>query len=964
MSAADTFPRFFEALWGHQPFAWQRSLALRVLGNSEGPWPEAISLPTAAGKTACLDIAVHALAFGRPGSSARRIFFVVDRRVIVDEAYDRARVIAQRLRTAENGILKDAADRLRELAAGDEPLLAFQLRGGMHRSDAWARSPSQPTIVASTVDQLGSRLLFRGYGRSPSAWPIQAGLAGNDSLILLDEAHCSQPFLDTLRAVRTYRGWADRPLALPFQAVILSATPPDSVDVFRDESDEPADPAHVLGRRQLAEKPASLVRIPGAAKTKANAALAHELATQATALLDGWNLRNDLGAPALVVFCNRVDTARLVHRVLAQRHGADCSLLTGRMRPLDKDDTVAEHLRGLSSTRSAERRLQTPAIVVSTQTLEVGADLDFDLLVSECASLDALRQRFGRLNRTGRDIPAQAAVVVREDQIEDADAVYGPALSSTWKWLESASENGVVDFGFRALQARLPVGAELAALNAPTRRASVMLPTHLDILAQTRPVPWPTPDLSVFLHGPDSGAADVQVCWRADICNGLESAIDTLGLCPPSSLECVSVPIGQVRRWLSGLEIAAGSDIESVEPDSEGRSVSERMPCAVRWRGLDEAELLTTPNQLRPGDVLVLPASVGGQDELGTIPTEAAADLGDRAHAYSRDEALLRLHPDLIASWPESPAGAALIRLLDRLGDDREEAETLVAELKEILRELGRTVFAPTWQWLARVAASLASDRKLERNLLPHPAGGLILRGSHRLGLHSSETDSFSDEVDAHASSGASVRLDDHLAGVTRMAATASRACCLDDRHVAVVEAAANLHDLGKADPRFQAWLHGGSPRLGGPLLAKSERLPVSHAASDRARRQAGYPEGGRHELLSSRLAEQWLSRSGYSVEDPELLLHLVESHHGHCRPFAPVVCERVPVSVRVSHHGTALECSSATGLERLDGGPAERYWRLTRRYGWWGLAWFEALLRLSDHRRSESEQREQEAQK
>ena len=53
------FPAFFRALWGHDPFPWQTLLAER---GAVGNWPEAISLPTASGKTACLDAAIYTLA--------------------------------------------------------------------------------------------------------------------------------------------------------------------------------------------------------------------------------------------------------------------------------------------------------------------------------------------------------------------------------------------------------------------------------------------------------------------------------------------------------------------------------------------------------------------------------------------------------------------------------------------------------------------------------------------------------------------------------------------------------------------------------------------------------------------------------------------------------------------------------------------------------------------------------------
>lgn len=53
-------------------------------------WPRVIGLPTASGKNAIIDIAVFALAVRAP-EACRRIGFVVDRRVAVDEASERPR---------------------------------------------------------------------------------------------------------------------------------------------------------------------------------------------------------------------------------------------------------------------------------------------------------------------------------------------------------------------------------------------------------------------------------------------------------------------------------------------------------------------------------------------------------------------------------------------------------------------------------------------------------------------------------------------------------------------------------------------------------------------------------------------------------------------------------------------------------------------------------------------------------
>ena len=1008
LNTAD-FAEFFTALWDKPPFAWQKDLAKSVLektlisvqdssapdfslpqNGARSPWPEAIALPTASGKTACLDIAIFALAaqasrLGRKQTmtAPRRIFFVVDRRVIVDEAYERARRLAEKLENATGDILKRVADNLRRIARGENdgfhgerPLSVHILRGGMYRSEAWARNPLQPMVVASTVDQVGSRLLFRAYGRGPGTWPIYAGLIANDSLILLDEAHCAQPFFQTLQAVRRFQTWAHVPLRRCFQPVVMSATPPPGmVDVFKDQSDENRDPAHPLGRRQLAEKPAVLKII--AMGKKAADVLAGALAEDALRLI------NDKRR-AIVVFVNRVATARKTHCLLSAREDLDAILLTGRMRPVDKDAVVKQHLEPLKSGQSDNRSLSKPVIVVATQTLEVGADLDFDGLVTECASLDALRQRFGRLNRMGRPIEARAVILVRGDQVgptEDKqdDPVYGQSLAKTWTWLNKHKDKkGEIDFGIVHLDRLISQNDSLVALNAPSLDAPVMLPAHVDCWAQTAPEPQPSPDVVPFLHGPREGAADVQACWRADLDlttqESQDHALESLSLCPPSSSEMLPVPISVFRRWLAGNDVEDDSaDVEGswTETDTESHGSSSAGLHVIRWRGaqIKREDILSSPAEIRPGDVVVIPVNHPcSWQQLGDIPSEAskpvaALDVGDQAYRRARAKPILRLHPDLVEAWPDFVTAKG--RALDLLKGLKRKYEDEPDEVTDALQELLRELSDSPEPWLSSTARELRQEfpgSKLGHAY--HIVGGnsLILVGRRRIQELTTEVDSFSDEDDVSASgishsNGQPVPLRRHLPGVEAFARRHAVGCGLPDDLGEAIARAGLLHDLGKADPRFQSLLRGGGRFWSTEPLAKSAAMPKTRAAYHHARKASGYPEGGRHELLSVRLAESVPALLPEGDDLRDLTLHLIASHHGYCRPFAPVVFDEPSVTVDFELCGQQMHWSGPTGLERLDSGVADRYWRLVRRYGWWGLAWLEALLRLADWRRSEWEE-------
>jgi len=142
---------------------------------------------------------------------------------------------------------------------------------------------------------------------------------------------------------------------------------------------------------------------------------------------------------------------------------ADVILLTGRSRPIEREALVAKYWERIRAgrTRDASNR---PVFVVATQCIEAGVNLDFDALITELASLDALRQRFGRLERLGDFQHARAWIVARADHVKDGDeAIYGPASKETFRLLKSLQPRtkkgqsaASVNLGISALAEKLP----------------------------------------------------------------------------------------------------------------------------------------------------------------------------------------------------------------------------------------------------------------------------------------------------------------------------------------------------------------------------------------------------------------------------------------------------------------------------------------------------------------------------
>jgi CRISPR-associated endonuclease/helicase Cas3 len=162
--------------------------------------------------------------------------------------------------------------------------------------------------------------------------------------------------------------------------------------------------------------------------------------------------------------------------------------------------------------------------------------------------------------------------------------------------------------------------------------------------------------------------------------------------------------------------------------------------------------------------------------------------------------------------------------------------------------------------------------------------------------------------------------------------------------------------------------LHGGSEfraATAAALLAKSAIPYRDQNARKLAVEKSGYLAGTRHELLSLALLES-SSQLAARAHDLELIKHLVASHHGWCRPLAPVEPELSDMDVEFQWeegaHAERLRARSRHGLARVDSDVATRFESLSKRYGHHGLAWLECILRLADHRRSEAEQEQAES--
>ena len=965
------FSEFFRAIHEYDPFPWQQRLVNELAESNQ--WPDVLELPTGSGKTAALDVAVFhlALQFGTPDAAALRIALVVDRRLVVDDAFARAKKLSEALSRSlnnidANAVTQEVARRLAGLAGQTgSPLVAQRLRGGAPLEYDWARTPTQPTILCSTVDQVGSRLLFRGYGVSDRMKPIHAGLLGANSLILLDEAHLSEPFRQTVNSVRKL-GKAKIKMSL------LSATPGEKAqNIF---GLFPEDRNHFLLKKRLnARKLATLYEI------SRNKNAVEEFTNKSINIADQLK-RESISPMAIAIVVNRVAMARNIFDSLNRSNAIDRSvidviLLIGRSRSVDRDAIV--HQLVPFRTGNPCRADAKSIFIVATQCLEVGVDLDLDGLVTQAASLDALRQRFGRVNRAGREVEAKGAILTLAQDIAKKadDPVYGDRIRCTWEALQTiADDQNRVDFGIEALPERLK-NAEINSDELANKHADapVLMPAYLDLWSQTWPRPTVDPEVGLFLHGMKRTTAGVSIVWRSDISeddleqnNGIDLR-EIIRLMPPRAAEMIEVPLWVARAWLNQSEhlydLSDAPECEASASDTGHHQETTKRKKAFRWSGPDaEATGIIKANQLRTGDVLIMPATYGRCDEFGWAPdcSDPVVDVADKAaKPYWGRRCAVRISRDVVGKDEQWE------RISGILAEEGINGEELVERLIAVLPSETEKDNTSDERPLRNIREALEALRQAQGNRIsvrfPYAnrhQGGAILIADQGVGNQSRSTVYIAATEDDSASQASSTRvlLDKHGSDVESFVESYAKILQLDQDIANDLQIAAYLHDAGKADPRFQAMLAGGDRwnAPDGPPLAKGDRL---RSWSFQAWERAQLPRGWRHEALSVQMAQA--HPRFCKAHDPGLVLWLIGCHHGFGRPFfnfldqnpeQPLPClEMREWQVQPGTGGPQTLTFDFNGTDW-----PSLFERLKQCYGTWDLAHMEAILRLADHRASE----------
>ena len=468
------FDAAFTFLTGNAPFPWQRALYHEwFTADRTDNIPASCNLPTGLGKTSVIAIWLIALAYHQK-KIPRRLVYVVNRRTVVDQTTDEVVKLRERLQAADaNDAVKSIRALLETMCAlplepKDAPLAISTLRGQFADNREWSADPCRPAVICGTVDMIGSRLLFSGYGVGFKGKPLHAGFLGQDALLVHDEAHLEPAFQELLIAIRDEQHCKER-TELPWpklRLMELSATSrgsgaaaPEKRDIFQLTPAEenapnsipnpPEEPIHHVWMRLTAKK-----------GLKLHPTERDDVATQVARLALGWKSSEK----AILLFVRTIEDVKSVRQVLTDSKTGvkadQVQILTGTLRGLERDDLATKDpvfARFVPSPKTAPK--DGTVCLICTSAGEVGVDMSADHLSCDLTTFDSMAQRLGRINRRGGGTAEVDVVFETDPDPKKKDDDFEKARWNTKLLLErlrkcdwNADRHDASPLGLRALE--------------------------------------------------------------------------------------------------------------------------------------------------------------------------------------------------------------------------------------------------------------------------------------------------------------------------------------------------------------------------------------------------------------------------------------------------------------------------------------------------------------------------------
>ena len=836
----DTFDTTFKSLTGNPPFPWQSALYERFANNDI---PASCNLPTGLGKTSVIAIWLIALA-KHPDKMPRRLVYVVNRRTVVDQTTDEVEKYRKCLHDAPR-----LMDSLRAIGTDNvvvpyrpEPLAISTLRGQFADNREWSADPSRPAVICGTVDMIGSRLLFSGYGTGFKSKPLHAGFLGQDVLVIHDEAHLEPAFQSLLLSIQDEQKRCNE--FGKFRVMELTATSRGKDNTFpniEESKDNEADP--IVQKRINSSKAIKLVSNSDSNK------LAEELSALA--------LKFEPNGNAILLFAGTVVD---VHKIRDKLPKGRVITLTGTMRGKERDALVEHPIfkRFLSNPSSGET-----VYLVCTSAGEVGINISANHLVCDLSTFESMAQRFGRVNRFGNDTDTQIHIVYpstfgKDGKVNELEL----RRMRTLELIRKLDGNGSP----AALGELDPVARVAAFSPQPTILPVTDILFDAWALTTIRDKLPGRPPVAEYLHGVSEWEPpQTKVAWRAEV-SELKREFEN-------------------ERERKTFQKLAGEMLEDY-PLKNHELLSDRTdrvfnaikklaaaPETPVWILDDEDRVeVTTLGEVCEGDkddlnhkTILLPPQAGGL-ENGLLDgsskyDEKRKDYDVADECYSKDGDRLRLR-----KWDDDSIPAEMKRVrkveIGVTGDEEEPTKT--------------------WYWFVRPAFA-----------------------------------------DADAKAGREYDLQTHLDDAKAAAQSFVAKLKFDETLSSAIVLAAMYHDLGKDRLRWQRGI--GNTKYPDVKLAKSGN---SRGVTERS--------SYRHEFGSLLDVTKCADFNKLELDEQELVLHLIAAHHGRGRPHFPTeeCFDDNP------DHDKAL--SLANEVPR-------RFAKLQRKYGRWGLAYLESLVRASD---------------